>query len=170
MEGLGIDWRLLLIQIFNFLILFFVLKKWVYPPLIKFLEERARRIRESLAASEKMRSELKTFEAEKEKERQKLATESQEILEKARQEAELEKAKIIGLAKTQAENLVASAQAQIENEKQKVKREAAAEAVDLSIKLAAKVVEGLNENEGRALIKKALEAEVNQDYVQSRNS
>lgn len=169
MEGLGIDWRLLLIQTINFLILFFVLKKWVYPPLIKFLEARAQKIQESLAASEKMRSELKSFELEKEKERQKMAGEAQLMLERVRTEAAAEKGKIIESAKVQAGNIVVSAQAQIENEKQKTKREAARETIDLSIKLARKIVSSLSEDEARSLIDKALENE-SSDYVQSRNS
>ena len=40
MEKLGINLGYLLVQIFNFIILFMVLKAWVYKPLINMLEKR----------------------------------------------------------------------------------------------------------------------------------
>ena len=40
MEGLGINLGYLLVQIFNFAIMFVVLKEWAYKPILKMLEER----------------------------------------------------------------------------------------------------------------------------------
>ncbi|MEK7212358.1 MAG: ATP synthase F0 subunit B [Patescibacteria group bacterium] len=45
---LGIDWRLLLSQVVNFLILLVVLRIFAYQPLIKILKERRERIEEGL--------------------------------------------------------------------------------------------------------------------------
>jgi len=48
LEKLGINLGYLLVQIFNFLILFIVLRAWVYKPIMKILETRKRKIAQSL--------------------------------------------------------------------------------------------------------------------------
>ena len=50
---LGIDWKLLLAQGVNFLILLVVLTKFVYRPLMKIVEERRKRIEFGIKAGEK---------------------------------------------------------------------------------------------------------------------
>jgi Kef-type K+ transport system membrane component KefB len=39
-KSLGIDWQMLILQIIAFLLLVFILGKWVYPWLIKSVVER----------------------------------------------------------------------------------------------------------------------------------
>ena len=39
--SLGIDWKLLILQSVAFLILLFILKKFVYPPLVAMLDKHA---------------------------------------------------------------------------------------------------------------------------------
>lgn len=46
LQSLGIDWRLLIAQIFNFLFLFFVVYKFFAQPLNNLLEERKKKIEE----------------------------------------------------------------------------------------------------------------------------
>ncbi|MGA2112565.1 MAG: F0F1 ATP synthase subunit B [Anaerolineales bacterium] len=48
MQALGINLGYLLVQILNFLIMLVVLRKWVYPPLLKMLESRRQKITQSL--------------------------------------------------------------------------------------------------------------------------
>ncbi len=157
MEALGIDVRLLLVQTINFLILFFVLKKWVFPPFVKFLESRAKKIRESLEASEKMRSELKSFELEKEAERKKIAAGAQRTLEKARADGQSEKEKIIMGARDRGEKIIAEAKIQAALEKEKALKTAQKAAVELAMELTKKVLEDVDETQSRLLIKQALE-------------
>ncbi|MDR1145332.1 MAG: F0F1 ATP synthase subunit B [Verrucomicrobiales bacterium] len=61
-HGLGIDWRLLLSQCIIFLILFFILKKYAYRPILKLLDDRQRRVAESMANVEKIKTELAATE------------------------------------------------------------------------------------------------------------
>lgn len=48
MEKLGINLGYLLVQIFNFAILFVVLRAWVYKPVVKLLEQRRQKIAQGL--------------------------------------------------------------------------------------------------------------------------
>jgi F-type H+-transporting ATPase subunit b len=51
-RSLGIDWRLLLSQAANFIILLIVLRAFVYAPLLRVLKERRARIEEGLAKAD----------------------------------------------------------------------------------------------------------------------
>lgn len=156
MESLGIDLRLLLVQIINFLLLFLLLKKWVYPPFIRFLDERAQRIKESLAASEKMRAELKSFEGEKAAALAKIRERSQALLDDARQEAKIEKEKILDEARWKAGRIIEEAAEQITREKEKSQRAVRAEVAALSLTLTRKALGSLDTAAAHRLIEEAL--------------
>ena len=64
---LGIDWRLLIAQLVNFVILFTALTFLLYKPLIAALDKRRAKIAESLANAEKIGDELKRANAESER-------------------------------------------------------------------------------------------------------
>lgn len=62
---LGIDWKLLLAQGVNFVILLFVLTKFVYKPLMKMVEERRKKIELGIKGGEKAEQIIKLAEQEK---------------------------------------------------------------------------------------------------------
>ena len=86
--ALGIDWKLLIFQAIAFLILVFLLGKFVFPVFIKIVDKREAAIAESNKAA---------VEASKQAEQSKEATEK--LLAKARAEAK----EIVATAKTEAE-------------------------------------------------------------------
>lgn len=65
LSQLGIDWKLLLAQGVNFLILLVVLTKFVYRPLMKMVEERRKRIEFGIKAGEKGAKIINEAEEEK---------------------------------------------------------------------------------------------------------
>ncbi|MQG19063.1 MAG: F0F1 ATP synthase subunit B [SAR202 cluster bacterium] len=56
MDALGINIATLLTQIVSFLVLFFILSKVLYSPLVKMLDQRAAKIKESLDLAEKTKN------------------------------------------------------------------------------------------------------------------
>jgi F-type H+-transporting ATPase subunit b len=78
LKSFGIDYKLLLAQIFNFFLIFFVLYKFLFKPISKIIEERERKIAEGLKNREeaeklmerikKMRKDIlkRTYEERKE--------------------------------------------------------------------------------------------------------
>jgi len=46
-EQFGIDWRLLIVQIFNFVILLFILHKLLFKPVLSAIEKRRKSVEES---------------------------------------------------------------------------------------------------------------------------
>jgi F-type H+-transporting ATPase subunit b len=128
MEGLGINWKILVGQIINFVILLFILKRFVYKPFLAILKKRKDQIAEGIKKSEEADAsllKLKDLEENiqkegKEKEKGivkeaeiKAKTKAQEILGLAEQE----KGKIIERGKVLAEKEVAE---QKENQEKKV--------------------------------------------------
>ena len=56
MDALGINLATLLTQVVSFLVLFFILSKVLYRPLVKIIDQRALKIKESLQMVEKAKS------------------------------------------------------------------------------------------------------------------
>lgn len=60
---LGVDWKLLAAQAVNFAILFWVLRRYAYQPMLDFLEKRAGRIEQGLKDAEAAQKTLQDMEA-----------------------------------------------------------------------------------------------------------
>lgn len=58
LENLGFDWQVALANFVNFLIIFFLLKKFLFKPIQTALDEREHRIETGLENAEKARTEL----------------------------------------------------------------------------------------------------------------
>src|SRR3989338_4733594 len=65
LSDFGVQPVLLLAQIVNFLVLLFILQKLLYKPILKVLEDRKRKIEESIANAEKIQEELEETEAKR---------------------------------------------------------------------------------------------------------
>ena len=90
-EALGIDWKLLLAQTFNFLVVLIILRVFVYDQTLKVLKERKKKIEEGIVKSEEAEKRLKEIEIlklEKIKEAEKEAKELFLELEKKVREVE----------------------------------------------------------------------------------
>lgn len=87
LKALGIDWKLLVAQIVNFLVVMVVLYKFVYRPLTDWLEQRQKYISSNLAEAKQMEEEIKNLEQKKELIIVEAKKQAQSIIEMANQEA-----------------------------------------------------------------------------------
>ena len=62
MENIGINWQLLVAFLINFLVLCGLLTAVLYKPVLKMLDERAAKIKESLEQAEKIREQTSRSE------------------------------------------------------------------------------------------------------------
>ena len=83
LKDFGVDPRLLAAQIVNFLILLFILKKLLFKPLLKVLEERKQKIAQSLKQAEEIESRLQKIEDDRSKTLEKATSEAQKIVNEA---------------------------------------------------------------------------------------
>ena len=155
---LGIDWRLLIAQLVNFVILFTALTFLLYKPLIAALDKRRAKITESLANAEKIGDELKRANAESERIVTTARAESQRIASEAAKQAET--ARLAALEKTRAEvaGIIASGKAQLGAERDAMTAEVRRAAAELIVAATEKVInEKMTGAKDKSLIEKAIE-------------
>jgi len=63
MNGLGIDWQLLIAEIINFVILLLILKRFLYKPFLRLLEQRRVKIEEGIKKAEEAEKSLQKIRA-----------------------------------------------------------------------------------------------------------
>jgi len=88
LETLGIHFPTLLIYLVNFLLVLGLLFLFAYKPILRLMDQRSDRIRESLEASERAREEAASSQEAVEAQLVEARRESQRILEQARESAE----------------------------------------------------------------------------------
>ena len=155
---LGIDWKLLIAQLVNFLIVFFVLKKFAYKPILAMLDKRTAKIEKGLEDAQEANKRLEEI-MEKEKEVMAQAKkEAQKIIKASEEQAKANAISIVLEARNQNEKLALSAKKQIEQEKERMILEIKKEISDLVIGATEKIIEQkLDREKDAELIKRSLE-------------
>ena len=155
--NLGINGKLLVAQIINFLILLFVLYKFAYGPILKMLEERTNKIEKGLKDADESHKKLAEI-VQKEKEVMAEARkEAQAIIVKAEEQAKKNKEDIITESKTQSEKILADAQKKIEEEKNKMLVEVKGEIANLVVLATEKMIgEKMDTAKDKELIEKSI--------------
>ena len=114
--SIGIDWKLLLLQVVAFLILLAILRKWVYPPLVVMFDKREAAIKASLESANEARCAAENAESEVAALLKDAKREAAEIVATAKTEASSLVDAAEQKSKKKAEALVAAAKADIDNE------------------------------------------------------
>ena len=143
--------------IITFMVLFFVLAKFAWKPLIKMLQEREEMIRDSLDDAEKAKAELEHLNEESEAIMTKARAEAQTILANGKAAAEKVKEDTIAKAKEQAIKIIKKTEKQIQIEKDKAIADIKQEVVNLSLSVAKKLInKNLNDADNKSLIEETL--------------
>ena len=158
MGGLGINAPTLIAQIVAFIILLLVMYFFAYKPVLKMLDERSRKIKDSMEEVQKVKDQAAQTEEEFKKKIEAASKEGQEVIaramrtgEDARQRAQLE-------AKQEAQGLVEKARVEIERERNETIGELRQEFADLTIVAAEKVIgKSLDKEAHREIIDKVLD-------------
>ena len=140
METLGVHLPSLLIYLVNFLLVLGLLFAFAYRPILRLMDQRADRIRESLEASERAREEAASSQQAVEEQLTEARREGQRIMDQAREAAERFRAEEMERARNDAENFVSRAQADIRRERDAAIEEVRANFGDLAITAAERVV------------------------------
>ena len=152
-----IEANLLLAQIVNFTIVLLVLYKFAYKPVLKTLNDRAKKIDKGLRDSETAAKKLSEIT---EKEREVLTAakkEAQEIIKKAEADAKSNATSLMSEARVGTDKMLADAKKQIDQEKEKIISEAKAEVADLVVLATEKIIgEKMDAGKDRELIEKAM--------------
>lgn len=140
MEGLGINLPILLAQVVNFAILLGLLYLVAYKPLMKMLDERSRRVKESMEQVEQIKEQAERADEEVQKRLARASKEGQETVTRAVKLGEELKEKARREAKKEAGTLITRARAEIGKERDEAIGELRREFADLTILAAEKVI------------------------------
>ena len=149
----------------SFAILYFLLKKFAWKPILGSVNEREQSIHEALLAAENAKKEMQNLKSDNEKILKEAKVERENMLKDAREI----KAKLISeaenQAKIQASKLIESAQIAIQNEKNSAMNELKQTVVELSIGIAEKVISNELEDKNKQL--KVVETMLNEASLNS---
>ncbi len=152
-----LDPGLFIWTILTFLLLFGVLAKFAWKPLLQYLESREDTIRQSLDDAERAKEELERLTSEGDAIVAKARSEAQSILTEGKNASQKIKEDTIRETKEQASKLLKKAEEDIRAEKNKAISEIKHEVADLSISVAEKLIKkNLSADENRALIDESL--------------
>jgi len=149
----GINPILLLAQIINFTILVVLLKKLLYKPILKILEERKTKIANSLKDAEEIEKRLLKISQEQESILNKARLEAKKIVSDAKLEAKQLTQESLEQTKASINDLLETNQKRLTLEREKMMREARAHLAEIVV-IAASVV-----------TKKQVSADINSNFI-----
>jgi len=157
LSELGINLPALVGQLINFTILFLGLLFLLYKPIMRLLDERARRIREGLEAAERMKEQAARAEQEVQARLEEARREGQALIAQAQALASRLQEESRQQARQEAEAMLARARTEIQLERDAAIAELRREFADLTIAAAEKVIgQALDRQAHQRLIEEVL--------------
>ena len=158
LANLGVNLPTLLAQIINFVILFGLLYLVAYKPLMRMLDARSRKIKESMEQTEYIKQQAAHAEEEVKKQLETVGKEGQEVIARAVRTGEEVRQQTQQEARQEAETLIIRARMEIQQERDEAIDDLRREFADLTILAAGKVIDrSLDKKAHRQLIEKVLE-------------
>lgn len=116
MSSLGIDWKMLVLQGVAFVILVYLLNKFVFPPLMKAVDDRQAAIDASTEAAKEAEEQAAAAQEDIKAALKEAQQEARDIVETAKDEANAKIADAEEKAKARSEKIVKDAQDQLEKD------------------------------------------------------
>ena len=148
----------LVIQIINTIILFWILKRILFKPVLNIIDAREEGIKNDIASGEKAKNEGLALKEQYEQKLLVSKNEGQEIIKQATLRAEEKSAEIISTAKEEASTIKERASKDIAQEKEKAMNELRTEISAMAILAASKVIEkDIDQSKHEEMINKFIE-------------
>jgi F-type H+-transporting ATPase subunit b len=142
----------IIFQLVIFLILLALLRKYALGPVMGIMKQREDHIANQLDSAEKSNAEAMKLVEDQKKELVAARKEAQELLEKARKQADVQRDQIVAAAKAEAENMKENAKREITREKELAIQSVQQQVASLSVLIASKVLEKEVKSEDQSAI------------------
>ncbi len=153
LEIISVNLWHILISLANLLIIFLILKKFLFKPVTKMLKQRQAAVDEQYDAAEKAQREAEQQRDAYAEKMMNADREADQLLQQTAQEADRKGEKIVAAAQEKADNLLKQAQAEIELDRKKATASMREEMVTISTALAEKMLQReIRTEDHRALI------------------
>lgn len=140
LDVLGIDWKLLLIQAAAFLILVWLLGKFVWPVLMRSIDSRREQIEAGIAEAQASREALEKAEQEANDLLAKARKQADEVIDRGQKEAAEMVSAAEAKAQRQAERLIADARKQLDSDIAKARRDLKSDTAKLVAKATEQII------------------------------
>ncbi len=131
----------LLFTVINVLVLYFVLKKFLFKPVLSILEKRQDIITANIAEARKSQLEAEVLKCDYQEKISFAKEEAQSIVHNAREMADQERDGILAKAKEESDQMIERAKAAILSEQEQAQQDAKEEIAKLAVLAARKIIE-----------------------------
>ncbi len=150
---LSLDPAVLLLQIVGFVILFLLLRRYLFGPLLEVIRQREREVEEGLKASKRAKEELARVDEEKARVLAEAREQGREQVRRAVREGEEARERLLSDAREETKGLRQRAREAVELEREEAMIQLRREVVDLALLAASQAVVGrLDEKQQRAVV------------------
>lgn len=143
------DWPNLLAQLGSTLVLFLVIRHFVYEPMSNFLEKRKNQVMSDLDEANQAKEEAESLKLEYEKQIQHARTEGQEIVEASRKRGHELKKQQEDEGRQNADQMLEQARLQIAREREKAAQDLKYSTSEMAVLIAEKLLEKNIDGEGQ---------------------
>ncbi len=122
MEALGVNLGSFIWYLVNFVILLFLLQRFLYQPVLTALANRTSRIQESIENAEQVKQQLSSAQQDYEAQIGRARQEAAQIMAQANERAQVQAREVLANAQTEAARIKAEAQEQAQQEREQLLR------------------------------------------------
>jgi F-type H+-transporting ATPase subunit b len=140
LEALGIDFKVIFVQIVGFLILYLILNKFLFSRIRGMLTKRKEEIKTAYEKNEAERQDIARLKGEYEEKITGIKLEAERIVEEGRKKAEVIKQKIHAHAEKDSRQFFEKSKREIQMEKERAISEAHGQIANLSLMVASKLI------------------------------
>ncbi|MEN8906331.1 MAG: F0F1 ATP synthase subunit B [Clostridiales bacterium] len=147
-----------ILAIINLLVLYFILRKIFFNKITKFMDERSKKIKNTMTEADNLKSESEKIKIEYESHLNQALKESIDIIQDAKNRAEKEYQEILKSAKFEAEKIVEKAHIETKHERDQMISEVKNYVTELTIKTASKLISSnMDTTKNKNLVSKFIE-------------
>lgn len=138
---IGFNWKMALFNLVNFLVLYFILKRYFFDAILNNIEERKERVNKGMEDAQKAETELKMAKQKAQEIVDEAKVEANQIVSDAKEDGESVKEDMKEEAKEEIESLISQAKRNIRRDREEMKENLRRETISLAMAAAEKVIE-----------------------------
>lgn len=131
LSNLGFDWQVALVNLLNFFIIFWILKRFAFKPINKILDERKEKIQAGINQAQKTETELLVAQQKADEEIKQARVQANQIILEATKNKESIIAQAQTEAQTEASKIIKKTHTALEQEKESLGKEMSQKTAEL---------------------------------------
>ena len=169
-EQIAVFQSLIFWSVLSFAILFFILKKFAFPPILSALDEREKKIRGDIEESEKLKQDVEGIKVDLEKKLKAAHEKAETIVQLAQDEAKKLQEKTVQETEAKVKQVQREAEQEIESSRNKLLQEVRGYAAALTIASAEKFLKkALDDSDKKRLVDESIEQVIQELEKRQRN-